>query len=280
MITIFTIPKAFKGHEAIIQKNAIKSWTKLEPSCEIFLFGNDHGVNELAQKLNLKNFPDIAINEFGTPLLGDAFKITQKNAKHSVIMYVNADIIFFPDILHTVKSIKLDKYLLCGRRWDLDINRNINYEDKNWENKLQDKIDSDGQLHGYSGIDYFIFKKDLFILPDFAVGRGGWDNWFLFNAREKNIPIIDCTESIKVIHQNHDYSHLSVKPENRRKLEEVKINFALAGGKNNQLTLRESDYLLMNETLVNPRWPNNFLRFLSKFLLWRVLLSVKRDLFI
>jgi hypothetical protein len=279
MITIFTIPKAFKGHEAIIQKNAIKNWIKLEPKCQIFLFGNDHGVNDVAQELNLKHFPDIARNKFGTPLLGDAFKITQKNAIHSIIMYVNADILFFSDLIQTVKSIKLNKYLLCGRRWDLDINKNINFEDKNWESELQNKVASDGQLHGYSGIDYFIFKKDLFILPDFAVGRGGWDNWVLFNARERDISIIDCTESIKVIHQNHDYNHLSVKPENRRKLEEVKINFALAGGKNNQLTLRESDYLLINMNLVNPGWPNNFLRFLSKFLLWRMFLSFKRDLF-
>ncbi len=31
MITIFAIPKPFKGHIDVIQRNAIQSWTKLSP---------------------------------------------------------------------------------------------------------------------------------------------------------------------------------------------------------------------------------------------------------
>ncbi len=60
MITIFTIPKPFKGHISVIQKNAIKSWTLLEPSCEIILFGDEEGAEEIAQELSLRHIKNIA----------------------------------------------------------------------------------------------------------------------------------------------------------------------------------------------------------------------------
>ena len=34
MLTLFTTAKPFKGHSAIIQRNALKSWTLLDPDIE------------------------------------------------------------------------------------------------------------------------------------------------------------------------------------------------------------------------------------------------------
>ena len=42
-ITIFTIPKAFEGHNGIIQRNAIKSWLKLDPRPHIIPFRQRKG---------------------------------------------------------------------------------------------------------------------------------------------------------------------------------------------------------------------------------------------
>ena len=41
-------------------------------------------------------------------------------------------------------------------------------------------------------------------IPKFAIGRWGWDNWLIWNMRRKGIPIIDGTNMIDVIHQNHE----------------------------------------------------------------------------
>ena len=51
---------------------------------------------------------------------------------------------------------------MCGRRWDLDIIKKINFSDDDCLMNLKNKIKSDGKLHGYSGVDYFIFKKNPF----------------------------------------------------------------------------------------------------------------------
>ena len=73
MLTIFTVPKPFKEHIGVIQRNAIYSWTQL-PGCEIILFGDDDGVAETAEEFGVKHVSDIEKNEHGTPLLDFVFE--------------------------------------------------------------------------------------------------------------------------------------------------------------------------------------------------------------
>ena len=50
MLTFFTTAKPFKGHSAIIQRNALKSWTLLDPDIEVILFGDEEGAAEVAPR--------------------------------------------------------------------------------------------------------------------------------------------------------------------------------------------------------------------------------------
>jgi hypothetical protein len=51
MITIFSKAKAFTGHTGVIQRNALKSWTKVAPGAEVILFGDEEGAAETAREL-------------------------------------------------------------------------------------------------------------------------------------------------------------------------------------------------------------------------------------
>ena len=66
-------------------------------------------------------------------------------------------------------------------------------------------------------------------IPDFAIGRAGWDNWLIYHAVSQPWPAIDMTPSLPVVHQNHDYTHL---PEGQAhyKVDETYQNTELAGG--------------------------------------------------
>ena len=48
LLTIFTTPKPFRGHEAVIQANALGSWVRLHPAVEVILIGEEHGAREFA----------------------------------------------------------------------------------------------------------------------------------------------------------------------------------------------------------------------------------------
>ena len=101
----------------------------------------------------------------------------------------------------------MKKFLLVGQRWDLEVNDLINDPDQ--FNGLKQKVFSEGILHPPMGSDYFIFPRECYQeIPEFAIGRAGWDNWFIYKSRFEGWPVIDSTHDITVIHQNHDYRHL------------------------------------------------------------------------
>lgn len=261
MLTLFTIPKPFKDHIGIIQRNAIQSWKNLSSDCEIILFGDEEGTAEIAEELNVKHIPEVKRNNLGTPLVNDVFEKAQGVSKNNILAYVNADIILMKDFLEVLKKIDFDRFLIVGRRHDLDIKEGINFEGGNWEEKLRERVSKEGNLHGPSGIDYFIFPKGVFgEIPPFAVGRIAWDNWFLYRAWVSDVPIIDATKVVTIVHQNHHYFH----PKGKRgiwKGEEARKNLRLANGGRQMLTIRDATLVLTPSGLQKPKM--TFYRFFS-----------------
>ena len=283
MLTIFTSPKVFKeNHVSIIQKNAIKSWTKIQPKCEIILFGDDEGVAEAADELGVKHIPGIKKNEQGTPILNSAISIAAKEAKSQILLYVNSDIILLNDIISAIGKIKEKSFLISGQRWDIDIKEEIDFNNSDWEVKLIEKIKKTGKLHGLAGMDYFVFPRQLpnmIKMPDFAVGRAGWDNWLIYRTRFLKIPMIDATSEITVIHQNHDYSHSFYGRKKQVGGPEVKKTLILAGGLSKMCTLRDADFILTKNGIEKVPFPRLIFSKLALFRPWRLILAFKRRLF-
>ena len=51
-----------------------------------------------------------------------------------------------------------------------------------------------------AAIDYFIFRKNsLRNIPDFVIGRPGYDNWLIWYARRNFIPVIDLSKEVSAI---------------------------------------------------------------------------------
>lgn len=275
MITVFTIPKPFVGHIGLIQRNAIRSW-KAVGITKIFLFGNETGVAEAAIEHNVNHVSFVERNDFGTPLLSSVFAAAERLAQTSLLMYVNADIILTHPIESLLVKVDLANFLLSGRRWDLDVRRLIDFEKAEWSSILRSELSSQGIMHGFSGKDYFIFPRGWVKMPAFAVGRPGWDDWFIYDARTKKIPVIDATEAITIIHQNHDYSHSPYGEQLRVGGPEQRQNVVAAGGFSNGMTLREATLILTPEGLIKPRFPQCIFSYLADYKLWRFLLGLFR----
>ena len=245
MLTIFSTSKPFTGHNAVIQLNAIGSWLKLRPRCEIILFGDDKGTLEVAQEFGIIHVPDIACNEHGTPLLSDMFRTASEMASFPILCYVNADIILLSDFLPAIGSIDRKPYLAIGQRWDLNVDERLNFNKQDWEVSLRRNLAISGKLHAVTGIDYFVFPPALYQnLPPFAIGRSAWDNWLIYHARRQGIPVIDATQVITIIHQNHDYGHIaSPQPESWKGIE-FERNLSLLGGMDRSFTLEHATLIL------------------------------------
>jgi hypothetical protein len=209
MITIFTVPKPFKDNIGIIQKNAIRSWLQLRPKCEVLLLGNEQGTTEAAESLGVQQIPQIEYNKFGTPLVNSVFDVAQGHGSHKLMAYVNADIILMSDFIRAVSRLRWTKCVMSSRRWDLDVTDLINFEEPDWEVRLQTMAVNRQRIAGYYAIDYFVFPRGLWgEIPPFALGRTAWDNWLMFRARALRVPLIDATRVVTVVHQDHDYLHV------------------------------------------------------------------------
>ena len=277
MLTIFAIPKAFKGDNAVIQYNAINSWLQIVPKCEIFLMGDDEGIDTFADKHRVIHIPLIKKNIYGTPLINYAFDLIQKICNNEIIMYINSDIILLRDPNSILNHINFESYLISGRRHDININHKLNFSNDNWKKQMLHDIESKGILHSISGMDYFIFKKNTIRMPTFAVGRPNWDTWLIYDFLKRKLPVIDATEKFPIAHQNHDFSHSQFGENKRVGGPEWNSNIRSAGGFCNMLTLRNANYILSKNGLTGPSFPRCIHSHLALFYPYRLLLSIKRS---
>lgn len=279
MLTIFTIPKPFKGHIGRIQRNAIANWCRLSPRPEIILFGESAGVAEEARRQRVRHETELSTNAYGTPLVSDAFARASCLSQNDRLMYSNADILYDGSLFDGIRgAASMSNFLISGRRWDVAVNADLSLErDETWYRLFADRQVS-GRLHGPSGMDYFIFPRiQRFDMPDLAVGRVAWDCWMIWKCRATGIPVIDATGTIRALHQNHDYSDLALGCQHT-KGPERDLNLKAAGGLSHLLTLREADWQMVEGRLKRPRWPQRLVAWLGPTLPYRKLLALKRIL--
>ena len=227
MLSVFSVPKPFVGHIGLIQRNALETWSALRPACEIVLFGDDTGVREAAERFGALHEPDMARTEYGTPRLDDVFGRVRRLAHFDLLCFVNADILLPAQLMSAVDRARsrFRAFVAVGRCRNLDVSEPIDGID--WQRRAAE----DGGLRPPGGIDYLVFSRDLYEhVPPFALGRAGFDNWLVWEARRNRIPVVDLSAVVTAVHQNHDYGHISGGRDATYHGLEARENILLAGG--------------------------------------------------
>lgn len=250
-LTLFTAPKAFTDpHTSLIQHNALRSWQALGDSVSVVIVGNEEGIGAAARDYGFVHRPDVQLNQLGTPLISSIFNLGRQQNESPFLAYVNADVILFPETIDVIRTIadQSEKFLMIGQRWDMEVLESLTFTG-DWVPALKRALHNNGKLHKRTGSDYFIFPRACFQeVPDFSVGRAGWDNWMIYQARRQGWLAVDCSGEIDIIHQDHDYRHLPEgKPHYR--LPETGENIRLAGGRRTVFLLDDSSHRLVDGQL-------------------------------
>lgn len=229
LLTVFTIPKSFRGHDGVIQRNAIRSWQSLGSDVDVVLFGDDDGVAATAEELGARYISNVDRTEYGTPLLSSVFTAARAQSDARLLAYVNADIILLGDFAAACAELP-EAHLMVGRRWDVDLYEELDFGPC-WESELRQTVAGTALLAPAVWIDYFVFPRTspLTTLPPFAVGRPYWDQWMIYRARSLNIPVVDASRRVYAIHQSHGYAHVPAGSGDRWQGPEAEANAALAG---------------------------------------------------
>ena len=228
----------------------------------MILLGNEEGLDEAAQELGAVHLPGVASNKSGTPLISSMLQLARQHSHSDNLCIVNADMILMPDFVRAAKQVVQLKhdFVMLSQRWDVDVADPIEFTN-GWQDRLRSSALSQGSLHRPAGSDFFLFPRSCYTeVPDFAIGRAGWDNWMIYKAHEEKWAIVDATPSMMIVHQNHDYSHLpDSKP--HYTLPETNENIRLAGGEAAiRYTVLNSTHCLRNGKLARPGM--SYLRFM------------------
>ncbi|MEL7497065.1 MAG: hypothetical protein AAFN77_05605 [Planctomycetota bacterium] len=285
-LTLFTVPKPFGVNEHIdrIQRNAIRSWLAISSDVSVLMLGDERGVADAAAELGATHIGGLAYNEQGTPLVSSAFELARQHANSELLMYCNADVILLKDLMSSIEMIRrddsIDSFVAFGRRTDIDLRESLRFDQLRDIERLMRLASNQGRIASQVCKEYFVFSRKLFQqMPPFAIGRGNWDNWIIHHAKSMNIPVINISDLVTVLHQNHDYIHTGA---GRMKCyvsgDEAKRNQELGGGRHlisgsvGTLRLTKNGIRPERPLLINPAfWADvpRFVRLMSNLLFSR-----------
>ncbi len=212
MLTFFTTAKAFRGHDGIIQRNALKSWKLLDRDVEVIVFGEDEGAAEVCAELDLVHHAHVEQHASGRNRLDYMFQRANQMARHEYLCYCNCDIVLMEDFRRSFERARAwrEHFLFVARRWDVDITELIDFGASAWAERLRTLALTQGAQRDEYWIDLFVFKRGLYLdMPPLIVGHCYWDNWMIWKALAERVPVIDGTLFMTPVHQNHGYSAAS-----------------------------------------------------------------------
>ena len=241
--------------------------------------GDDEGVAEVAKEYSIDHVPEVALDQDRIPMRSSMCALARKVAEHDLLCIINSDIIIVNNFVRGVRVIHLDRFVAAGRRFDLNVEREVAFEDPAWRTVLSEEIDRNGSLHGPSAIDYVVYPKEMvpMILPPFPVNMPGWDPWFLYEHKRHGIPIVDLSPLVSVVHQNHETKKETLAKQRRWRMDSESMRtLSSIGGFENMMTLREADYIVDETGLRRPGLVGRILSSLATSTPYRRLLGLKR----
>ncbi|MBN1674474.1 MAG: hypothetical protein JXR37_25725 [Kiritimatiellae bacterium] len=217
---------------------------------EVILFGEGKGFAETAADLGIAHVPAVESSDTGIPFIRSMFAVAERQGRHDIQMYVNCDIVLLEDLAPALQRIRFAKFLMVGQRWDMDITGPLAFGDPRWAAELRDRARTEGARHRTSGVDYFAFRRGMWgELPPMVVGRVGYDNWLIWYARKRGIPVVDASDDVLAIHQNHDFSHVEGGRATVESGPDAQRNLSLVGDRRCLFDIHDADWRLEKGTL-------------------------------
>lgn len=281
MLTFFTTAKPFRGHDAIIQRNALQSWKLLHPDVEVILFGDDEGAAEACATCGVRHEPHVKLHQSGVKRLDYIFERAGEMSKHQYLCFANCDIVLMSDFLAAFERARSwrKRFLMVAQRWDTDVTEPIEFTDPQWPFKLRQFAANNGFRQDEYWIDLFLFHKGLYVdMPPLLVGHCYWDNWAIWKALRRCVPVLDCTSFVSPIHQNHGYNPTFGRVKGLALDPISLVNLQLAGGKRHLRTIKSSTHYMTHSGQIRLRlyrrsgFATKPVRDLERFLTYQVLL--------
>jgi len=158
------------------------------------------------------------------PLINKMFEKANEISNTSMLLFTNADLIFFDDLIVTLRKLQSrfygEDFLIIGQRFDYRVDSPLNFHEESSE--LQQHFwkeyeQSSNRLRSIHNdlrwaIDFFCFTKEFWKklnveIKPFIVGATTFDNWLVHQVVVSGKIIVDVSRTVLALHQQHPFSH-------------------------------------------------------------------------
>jgi len=216
MITFITAFRKFKPPFDKIQFSAIYSWKANNIKVIAPL-------NEVGLKEKLKNQDNITLiegvkraRELGfnnqSPIIKDLIDKALCYIDTILVAYINSDIIISENFSHIIQKI-IDKYgydfYAVGSRLNIELKECINSSEEYKKVFTQEKENYDESTSSDIFItSKFNWRKIIYEMPEYILGRWGWDNYLHMRGEILNLKKYNCSEILPILHCKHNFRHI------------------------------------------------------------------------
>lgn len=234
VLTLFTTVRDVELRRNI-QNNTLHNWASLRPAVLPVLFTAPNDTREWQEMSSglgwiVESAPR---TRSGVPILKDMFKFVSRKHPSPFLGFANADNLFGTSLIHTLSE--LNSLSPIHKRVSLITGRRRNVPENLLEGYTPQYVEilaSNLSLYSKRAQDYFITSHRAGFcwggVPDFVVGRIGYDNWLMVRAQQWNVTLVDASDTITVLHQVGKDGVMSGFRENRGSSRN--INYRLAPG--------------------------------------------------
>jgi hypothetical protein len=137
-------------------------------------------------------------------------------------------------------------FLMVGRRWNVNVEAPLAFGAGGWQQELSDRAIETREQSSGDWIDYFVFRRGFYLgkLPEMVIGRVHWDQWLVWKAREMGAVVVDASEAVMAVHQNHDYGYHPAGKTGVWTDALSRRNYELAGGRWHLRTIDDATHVL------------------------------------
>ena len=211
ILTLFTTFPDIES-KRFIYENTIRNWHLLSPDVIPILFTDDDtsdpkSIAHYAVQQGWYVLPVPKKSSVGVPVIRHMYLEAQRKFHTIFYSYANCDILFDRNLTDTLRFLQtsvhnghIDKLLLVGRRRNWLIEKGLNLTTLSQVGHYV----KNSSMFISSAQDYFVSTRGGYpwtCIPDFVVGRVGYDNWLVATALANEIPVIDATETVTALHQ-------------------------------------------------------------------------------
>jgi len=250
-LILFSSPKPRLTNTEAVQISAFRSWRRIFPKARILLFGDGVTWESFARDEGLELAGPLPLGVEGGEVIQFLFERISDLAGDGMAIYLNSDILLDPSAHAAVASLESVQgpWLASARRcclgeWVGPILEN----EKDWHTFYQ-RVREKSVWGEACAMDVFLFRGLSFkTMPPFLIGHRGWDNWMIYHARSQNIPVIDISAAMRIIHCDHDYSYAKGNSAPSRRdgpLEEA--NLKMLGGEEKLFHLGHATHQLRHQ---------------------------------